>query len=65
MTVIEEALAQTNELLDAEDMIFDDITHTFETILQDANEKLIAFADKMTSVDDFDIRGMIMLSHHT
>ena len=64
MTVVEEALAQINDALNADDMVFEDVAHTFETILQDANERLIAFADKMTAVELFDIRWMILLSHH-
>lgn len=64
LTVIEEAIAQIQELLENDDVLFDDLVRWFENILQDTNEKLVLFADKMTSVQQFDIRGMITISQH-
>jgi hypothetical protein len=64
ITVIEEALAQIQELLENDDVLFDDLVRGFENILQDTNEKLVMFSDKMTSVQHFDIRGMITISQH-
>lgn len=65
LTVIEETLWQISELINNEDLLFDDVIHSFESILQDANEKLVLFADKMTSVETFDIRWIITISQHT
>jgi hypothetical protein len=65
ITVIEETLWQIQELIEDEDVLFDDIVRSFENILQDTNEKLILFADKMTSIPSFDIRWIITLSQHT
>lgn len=65
ITVIEEALWQIQELIANEDVLFDDIIRSFENILQDTNEKLVLFADKMTSIESFDIRWIITLSQHT
>lgn len=65
VTVIEETLWQMQELISNDDILFDDVIRSFENILQDTNEKLILFADKMTSIESFDIRGIITLSHHT
>jgi hypothetical protein len=45
--------------------MFDDIVRSFENLLQDTNEKLIMFADKMTAIPHFDMRGIIMISQHT
>lgn len=56
MTVIEEALAQITDMLFADSMLFDDVVQATEEILQNTNEKLVSFADKMTSVQSFDIR---------
>ncbi len=65
MTVIEESLWQVSELLENDDILFDDVVRTFENILQDTNEKLIMFADKMTSIEQFDMRWIITISQHT
>ncbi|MEI7478374.1 MAG: hypothetical protein WCJ81_08075 [bacterium] len=64
-TVIQEALSQIVELLDDETLLFDDIARAYEDILQQANQKLIAFAEKMTAVETFDIRGMVTIAYHT
>lgn len=64
MTVIEEALAQISDLMFEDTFLFDDLVQTAEQILQDTNEKLVSFAEKMTSVPVFDIRGMITLTQH-
>lgn len=64
MTVIEEALAQITDMLFADSMLFDDVVQATEEILQNTNEKLVSFADKMTSVQSFDIRWMITLTQH-
>ncbi len=64
-TVIEETIWQIQELLENDDVMFDDIVRSFENLLQDTNEKLMMFADKMTAVSEFDIRWIIMISQHT
>lgn len=64
MSIIQEALWQMQEVLDDEALVFEDAIAQVELILQEANSKLLSFAEKMTSVDYFDIRGIITVSQH-
>lgn len=65
ITVVEEALAQIQELLhDDGSLLFEDAVNQAEYILQDTNAKLLSFAEKMTTVPYFDIRGMITIAQH-
>jgi hypothetical protein len=40
------------------------MVYGFEEILKETNEKLLTFAEKMSSVEQFDIRGMVTLTRH-
>lgn len=64
ITIIQEALAQIADVLDTDQFLFDDVMQTVEEILQNTNEQLISFAEKMTSVPYFDIRGILTIMHH-
>ena len=64
ITLVEEALGQIQEVLSDDGILFEDAVSQAEQIIQETNNKFLSFADKMTTVDFFEIRGMITISQH-
>lgn len=64
ITLVEEALAQIQEMLSDDGIIFEDAISHAEQIIQDTNSKFLSFAEKMTTVKFFEIRWMITISQH-
>ncbi len=64
ITLVEECLCQIQELLSDDGLLFEDAISQSEQIIQETNNKLLSFAEKMTTVNFFEIRGMITISQH-
>ncbi len=64
ITLVEEALAQIQEMLTDDGIFFEDAISQAEEIIQETNNKFLSFAEKMTTVEFFEIRGMITISQH-